>query len=72
MTAFIIRNDFHDSEAAAVPGRSGIVSKNQVASIRKRLCGVEGCDCDGILNERGPQKYRIYVDPNRNVRVTAS
>ena len=71
MPAFLISNDLHNTEAAVVPGRSGIVRPTQVQSVRKRLCNVEGCDCEGLLNERGPQTCKISVDSNGHVRVSS-
>ncbi len=69
MPVFTIRNDVHNTEALIATRRNALLLLHQIASIRRRLCGVEGCDCGGQLKESGPQICKIKVTEQGKIRI---
>ena len=69
MPVFTLRNDVHNTEAMIATEIQAPLLPHQIASIRRRLCGVEGCDCGGQLKESGPQICEIKVTEQGKIRL---
>ena len=53
MPMITVRNNFHNTECRQrLRGRE--LSRRQANRCRRTLCGVTGCLCGGIINQRGP------------------
>lgn len=50
-----LTNDFHHSETYILAQPGDEISRQRVAQVRRRLCGIADCTCSGDLGTRGPQ-----------------
>lgn len=58
-----LKNDFHDTEIKIRIKDGGILSQNQMARIRKTLCGMNDCACGTIRGHQGVELNEL-TDPN--------
>ena len=57
-----ISNSFHRTEVTlSVPWHCRL-SRYQIRRARRELCGVDGCQCGGVLGERGQQEPGLRID----------
>ena len=66
-----IKNEYHNSAARIRVRTDGetILSRATVRRVRRALCGISGCDCGGVLGERGWQAVAIDAMPDGTVMV---
>ena len=55
-----LRNNFHGTEVNLRP-RNGKLTRGQVNTSKKILCGIKGCSCSDDLGCRGPQDVQVDV-----------
>ena len=64
MTTIVLKNDFHGTQVRLrvlefTSSQPAILSSSQVDRARRKLCGMAGCTCSGILGQRGKQEVAI-------------
>ena len=64
-----IRNNFHNTEVVVNVGPSNTITGATASRIQKKLCGVSGCKCGGVLGERGPQEFTYDYRLNESFKV---
>jgi hypothetical protein len=51
-----LTNSYHATTATLiVSGKT--ISQSQVSRARRKLCGIDGCECSDFLGRRGRQEY---------------
>ena len=69
MPLYTLRNDVHGTEAMIAMNSAGVLKTHQIESIRRRLCGIEECDCGGLLKESGPQICPVRLDRYGKIKL---
>ena len=61
MKTVTITNDYHNSRANVRVNASGetMLTRSTVLRVRRKLCGISGCMCGGVLGQRGNQTVEI-------------
>jgi hypothetical protein len=55
-----LTNDFHHTTVTLnVNDESQELSPGQISRTRKALCGIDGCECGGVVGQRGPQTVTV-------------
>lgn len=66
-----IRNNFHNTEAYVTIRNGNTITGATARRIEKKLCGVSGCKCGGVLGERGPQEFTYDYQLDERFKVVS-